>query len=299
MNDVFISYSSRNLTEAEALRSVLTDAGISVWMAPDSIPAGMRYMQAIVDGIDGCAAMVVVVSEDAQASEQVEREVNFMISYHPKKLLCALIVDGNPLKGWMRLVLQNRQIETAAQICAGDRGTDRLLASLKKLCGAAPAASVPFSADGADFEIADGVLKRYTGSGGSVWIPAGVTAIGQGAFLGRSDMTSVQFPFSLTQIGQSAFRGCTGLTEIQLPRNLIVLSADAFCQCTALRRVQFVRTPAAIGGGAFAECTQLTDVLFPMAFMITCDTGGVDIGSGVFQHTPFAAQDHKYMRYFK
>lgn len=150
-----------------------------------------------------------------------------------------------------------------------------------------------------EFHIKDGELIRYTGRGGTVWIPAGVTAIGQNAFLGRSDITAIQLPFTLTKIGQSAFQGCTGLTEIQLPRSLVVLSAYAFRQCTALRRVQFVRTPAAIGGGAFADCTQLTDVAFPMAFIITCDTGGIEIGKGVFLHTPLENRNDDCFRYFK
>jgi hypothetical protein len=130
---VFISYSSENEAPAYTLRDLLISAGISCWMAPDSIPAGMRYMQAIADAIELCAAMVVLASAESQCSEQVEREINLMISDYPKKLVCALIIDGNPLKGWMRLALQNRQIETAKAIQPGDRGTDRLIASLKKL----------------------------------------------------------------------------------------------------------------------------------------------------------------------
>ena len=130
---VFISYSSKNSEYAIALRAILTQEGIPCWMAPDSIPAGMRYMQAIVDAIDECSSMVIIVTSESQNSEQVEREINLMISDYPKKLVCALITDGNPLKGWMRLALQNRQIETAEQVQKGDRGTDRLIASLKKL----------------------------------------------------------------------------------------------------------------------------------------------------------------------
>lgn len=130
---VFISYSSKNSEYAIALRAILTQEGIPCWMAPDSIPAGMRYMQAIVDAIDECSSMVIIVTSESQNSEQVEREINLLISDYPEKPLCALITDGNPLKGWMRLALQNRQIETAEQVQKGDRGTDRLIAALRKL----------------------------------------------------------------------------------------------------------------------------------------------------------------------
>jgi hypothetical protein len=37
-------------------------------------------------------------------------------------------------------------------------------------------------AEASDFQITDGMLTGYTGAGGNVTVPGGVTAIGSGAF---------------------------------------------------------------------------------------------------------------------
>lgn len=130
---IFISYSSQDKDTVDALRGLLQQNGIRCWMAPYDIPPGARYLQAIVDAIDGCAAMLVAVSTHSQDSEQVEREVNLLISDYPEKAVCALNIDGSPMRGWMRLLLQNRQIEQAAQITAEDPGLSRLIAVLRQL----------------------------------------------------------------------------------------------------------------------------------------------------------------------
>lgn len=130
---IFISYSSQDKDTVDALRGLLQQNGIRCWMAPYDIPPGARYLQAIVNAIDGCAAMLVAVSTHSQDSEQVEREVNLLISDYPEKTVCALIIDGSPMRGWMRLLLQNRQIEQAAQITAEDPGLSRLIAVLRQL----------------------------------------------------------------------------------------------------------------------------------------------------------------------
>ncbi len=45
-------------------------------------------------------------------------------------------------------------------------------------------------------------------------IPNSVTSIGDGAFLGRSGLTSITIPSSVTSIGENAFYHCSGLTTI-------------------------------------------------------------------------------------
>ena len=56
-----------------------------------------------------------------------------------------------------------------------------------------------------DFEIENGVLKKYTGNGGNVVIPDGVTTIGNEAFSWRSSLTSITIPSGVTIIGDNAF----------------------------------------------------------------------------------------------
>ena len=51
-------------------------------------------------------------------------------------------------------------------------------------------------------------------------IPNSVTSIGDYAFSGCSDLTSVTIPNSVTSIGNYAFNGCSGLTSITIPNSV-------------------------------------------------------------------------------
>lgn len=55
-----------------------------------------------------------------------------------------------------------------------------------------------------DFVIENGVLKKYTGSGGDVVIPAGCTEVYAGAFNNAFAVTSVTIPEGVTVIGNRA-----------------------------------------------------------------------------------------------
>lgn len=77
--DVFISYSSKQLEEAKAIRQVLADAGISCWMAPDSIPGGSQYWQEIPIALANTKVLVLLLTPDAENSKWVPKEVNTAI----------------------------------------------------------------------------------------------------------------------------------------------------------------------------------------------------------------------------
>ena len=73
---VFISYAAVDASAAEAVCHTLEAAGITCWMAPRDVAPGGRYAEAIVDAIRAARAFVLVFSAAANASEQVEREVD-------------------------------------------------------------------------------------------------------------------------------------------------------------------------------------------------------------------------------
>ncbi len=56
-----------------------------------------------------------------------------------------------------------------------------------------------------DFEIENGVLKKYKGEGNDVIIPKCVTSIGDRAFFCCRSLTNIVIPNSVTSIGHSAF----------------------------------------------------------------------------------------------
>ncbi|MCI8399819.1 MAG: leucine-rich repeat protein [Oscillibacter sp.] len=56
-----------------------------------------------------------------------------------------------------------------------------------------------------DFNIRDGILRKYNGPGGDVTIPEGVKEIGDEAFRFCESLTSVIVPKSVTKIGRDVF----------------------------------------------------------------------------------------------
>ena len=62
-------------------------------------------------------------------------------------------------------------------------------------------------------------------------IPDGITAIGAGAFIGCSTLTSIMLPNSVTQIASYAFQDCTGITAVTIPDHITKIGAGPFAGC--------------------------------------------------------------------
>ncbi len=110
-----------------------------------------------------------------------------------------------------------------------------------------------------DFEIEDGVLKKYVGNGGDVVIPSVVTSIGDYAFAGCYSLTSITIPDSVTKIGDYAFfNNCHSLTSITIPDSVTSIGSCAFLNCASLTSITIPDSVTSIGDCAFAYCTSLT-----------------------------------------
>lgn len=153
-----------------------------------------------------------------------------------------------------------------------------------ELGGAAPQAGDDGAAndtpnDGeSDFEVVNGVLVKYHGTGGDVVIPPelGVTAIGKGAFYDKP-VTSVVIPDTVTTIGDSAFESCDKLTSIDIPASVTRIGDCCFFYATQLASVTLHEGLKEIGWIAFAYCSKLEDVTIP--------DGVTKIGSNAFAYT--------------
>ena len=121
------------------------------------------------------------------------------------------------------------------------------------------------AAESADsgFEITGGVLTKYTGPGGDVVIPDGVTEIGSNAFENCKALTSIVIPDSVTKIGEGAFSGCTGLKEVTVPDGVTSIEDYVFYHCEALERVSLPKGIVSIGHSSFEYCLKLTDIQLP------------------------------------
>jgi hypothetical protein len=80
-HDVFISYSSKDKLAAEAACAVLEAKGVRCWIAPRDIPPGANWAATISDTIGGCRVFLLIFSNNANASEQVQREVDLAANH--------------------------------------------------------------------------------------------------------------------------------------------------------------------------------------------------------------------------
>ena len=116
-----------------------------------------------------------------------------------------------------------------------------------------------------DFEVEDGVLKKYKGAGGAVVIPGnlGITSIGSSAFAYKENVTSVRIPDGVTSIGGNAFYGCSNLASVSLPDGLTVIDYNAFKGCSSLTSINIPDSVTKFGSSAFAGCRSLTSINIP------------------------------------
>jgi len=75
MGEVFISYASADLGVANRVCRFLESQGVACWIAPRNVRPGDLYADAIVQGINACRLLVVILSQNAASSGHVLREV--------------------------------------------------------------------------------------------------------------------------------------------------------------------------------------------------------------------------------
>lgn len=86
MADIFISYSSKDREKAEQLTELLSSAGLSVWIDKQGIGPATSWSGEIVDAIDHCKALVVLLSENSVTSKNVVQEVALAFEKNKKIL---------------------------------------------------------------------------------------------------------------------------------------------------------------------------------------------------------------------
>ena len=74
-HDVFISYSSKDKTTADALCVTLESQGIRCWIAPRDVTPSREWGECIIDALEEARIMVLIFTADADASPQIHREV--------------------------------------------------------------------------------------------------------------------------------------------------------------------------------------------------------------------------------
>lgn len=128
---VFISYAVKNQSKAEAMRHLLKENGIKVWMAPYDIPAGSKYAFVINDAIENCSCVLLLLSEDSQSSQFVQREIERAVTYN--KTIIPMKIDNCELNSGFKFFIGNEQIVPVEVINTENYYVQKVLNSIRML----------------------------------------------------------------------------------------------------------------------------------------------------------------------
>ncbi len=113
------------------------------------------------------------------------------------------------------------------------------------------------------YEIANGVLIRYTGREEELEVPEGICTVGEGAFKGCVSLRKVVLPVGVQCIMGDAFKGCRRLEEIVFPDGLTYIGRYAYHRCHALKRAILPCSVEELGECAFLYCDSMKEVQMP------------------------------------
>lgn len=126
--------------------------------------------------------------------------------------------------------------------------------------------------DGTLIITSQGAMQDYTSARETPWfsdradirkivVQNGVTSIGDYAFYGCENVTSVTLPATVTQIGKLAFYGCGSLNTLTLPDSLTMVEDYAFAKASGLKTIVFKGSAPLFGAGVFADVS--AEVRYP------------------------------------
>lgn len=127
------------------------------------------------------------------------------------------------------------------------------------------------SKDNKTFSVTDKSLfegtEMVTYAGGKdAEIPVGTTSVRKGAFMGKTNIVSVEFPKNgLTSLGDYTFSGCTSLKKAAIPSSVTYTGTGCFASCYSLEDVLFSLNCTSIEDDTFRGCTSLYNINIPSA----------------------------------
>jgi len=89
--EVFVSYSSQDFEEVHRIVEQLRSTGVSVWMDEGGIEAARLWSEAIVDAINDCKVLIMMVSSHSTDSPNVVKEV--MLSSESGKVILPIYLE--------------------------------------------------------------------------------------------------------------------------------------------------------------------------------------------------------------
>lgn len=111
---IFISHSSEDADLCKRITGLLEDAGLGVWIAPRDIRAGASYGEQIMLGLESSQFVLLVLSEAANQSKFVVREIERGVSLG-KVVIPLRIQDIKPNKSMELFVSSAHWVDAIAQ----------------------------------------------------------------------------------------------------------------------------------------------------------------------------------------
>ncbi|HOY37744.1 MAG TPA: toll/interleukin-1 receptor domain-containing protein [Bacteroidales bacterium] len=87
---IFISYSSKDQVQANALCSFLEGSGLNCWIAPRDIVPGNIYGEKIVEAINNCDAVLLFFTENSNRSAHVANEIDIAFNANKRIIVYKL-----------------------------------------------------------------------------------------------------------------------------------------------------------------------------------------------------------------
>lgn len=120
--DFFISHSSSDAEIAQQICMQLEESGNACWIAPRNIAKGNDYISEIMNGVNRSRKLIVLISKDANNSDNVANEVHFAQYSQPPKLVIPILISEIGPAGKLAYLLN------FVQHVDGDSKTARILA---------------------------------------------------------------------------------------------------------------------------------------------------------------------------
>lgn len=128
---VFISHSSEDREVAQKVCDLLEKRGLRCWIAPRNITPGREYASEIIDAINDCGALVLVLTENANASKFVAKEVERAVD-RERPVIPLRVREVRPGKSLELFISSSHWID--AFTSPMDAKMDQLEAALRPLC---------------------------------------------------------------------------------------------------------------------------------------------------------------------
>jgi len=166
----FISYSTKNQASADAMRDLFNKHNIDTWMAPYDIPAGSKYAAVITKAIRDCSCFVLLLSNDSQASEAVDSEVE-LAALTFKKSIITVELEKVILNDAFTFYIHNKQIIAVHKIDKDSSEIKQILEAVKAYTNADDETNI-HSGDAEAIVLnkktLDDVVENIENSGGSL-----------------------------------------------------------------------------------------------------------------------------------